>query len=86
MSDLHLARRLERALADDERTNELGVRVVVTDDRVVAAGEVASEERRQAVLAVLRDEEPGRPVDDQLTLSAASVGRQPGHERIEPAG
>lgn len=85
MNDVHLARRLERALADDERTNELGVRIVVTDDRVVAAGEVASDERRRAVLAVLRDEEPGRPVDDQLTLSAEPMGRQPGHERIDPA-
>lgn len=84
MNDVPLERRLERALADDERTNELGVRIVVTGDRVIASGEVASEERRQAVLTVIREEQPGLLVSDQITLSAERVSSNAEHERIDP--
>lgn len=82
MNDVQLERRLERALIDDERTHEMGVRVVVAGGRVIASGEVASEERRQAVLAVISEADPGLPVSDQLTLPAAPPPS--GHERITP--
>jgi hypothetical protein len=51
---------------------------------VIASGEVASEERRQAVLAVIREEQPGLSVSDQITVSAERVSRHPEHERIDP--
>jgi hypothetical protein len=83
MSEAHVARRLEKALADDERTNELGVRIQATDERVIAVGEVASEERRQAVLSVLREHDPGRTVTDQITISAEALDRPAGHEAMQ---
>lgn len=82
MNEVQLVRRLERALADDDRTHEMGVRIVCTGDRIVAQGEVASEERRRAVLAVIREAEPGLPVSDQLTLTAEPVRHAAEHERI----
>lgn len=84
MNDIQLERRLERALIDDARTHEMGVRVVVAGGCVVASGEVASEERRQAVLAVIREADPGLPVADQLTLAEPDAPAPGGHERIVP--
>ena len=84
MNDVQLERRLERALIDDERTHALGVRVVGAGGRVVASGEVASEERRQAVLAVICEADPGLPVSDQLTLATPDAPPPSGHERITP--
>jgi hypothetical protein len=83
MSDQQTARRLEKALADDERTGELGIRVRATGRGLVAHGEVASEDRRQAVLAVLRDLEPGIAISDQLTLSGDAMTPPEGTEKIE---
>ena len=82
MSDHHAARRLEKALADDERTNELGITVRADADRVVAQGEVASEERRQTVLQVLRELAPEQDIADHLTVSSDDVAPPPGHESI----
>ncbi|HET7689467.1 MAG TPA: hypothetical protein VFK41_03750 [Nocardioidaceae bacterium] len=83
MNDPHQARRLEKALADDERTHELGVHVVATPQRILAQGEVASEERRQNVLDVLREHAPDVPVTDQLTVSADAVSPPVSHEGIQ---
>lgn len=85
-SDIHLARRLEKALVDDERTHELGIHVHVRSGRLIAQGEVASEERRQRVLEVLREHAPDHEIADQLTLSAEPVTPSPGHEHIDGQG
>lgn len=82
MNDSREARRLERALMDDERTHELGIQVLCVGHRIVAQGEVASEERRQRVLQVLREAAPEVEVDDQLTLSAESVVPPADRERL----
>jgi hypothetical protein len=83
VTDVHLARRLEKALGDDERTNELGVRIRVTDvERILVEGEVASEERRHAVLDVIREHEPELLITDHLTVSAEAVVPPPGREAI----
>ena len=79
MNDAHLARRLEKALADDERTNELGVHVLATSERLVAVGEVATEDRRQTVLEVLHEHEPQLRITDQITVSSAAL--DPPHRR-----
>jgi osmotically-inducible protein OsmY len=86
MNDIRTARRLEKALIDDERTHELGVHVHVIEGRVVAQGEVASEDRRQRVLDVLREVAPDVEVSDQLTLSAEPVGEPPASERLRGQG
>lgn len=82
MNDIHLARRLEKALVDDPRTNELGIRIHAHDGRIIAQGEVASDERRQRVLDVLHELEPDLHITDQLTLSAEPVSQPPGREEI----
>ncbi len=83
MSDQHLARRLEKALADDERTNELGITVRADADRIVAQGEVASDERRQTVLEVLQELEPEQTITDHLTVSADEVAPPSSREAIQ---
>jgi polyhydroxyalkanoate synthesis regulator phasin len=86
MNESREARRLERVLIDDDRTHELGVQVLAVGDRIVAHGEVASEERRQRVLEVLREAAPDHQVEDQLTLSAEPVERPSGQETLPAPG
>lgn len=86
MNESREARRLERILIDDERTHELGVQVLALGDRIVAHGEVASEERRQRVLEVLREAAPDCRVEDQLTLSAEPVEHPSGQESLPAPG
>lgn len=82
MNDTHLINQLERALVNDERTHELGVRLRLAGGRVIADGEVATEARRQQVVKVLEDQETGLEICDQLTLSAEPVVHTEGTERI----
>lgn len=84
MTDNHTARRLEKALADDARTHELGIGIRVQGDRLVAYGEVASAQRRDAVVAVLQEHEPDAHVSDQITISADAVDPPRRHELIQP--
>lgn len=81
-SGTHLINQLERALAGDERTHELGIRLRLAGDRVIADGEVATEARRQQVIRVLEEQETGLEICDQLTLSAEPVVHTKGAERI----
>jgi hypothetical protein len=74
-TEIQLARRLEKALAEDPRTNELGIQVSVARGLVVLHGEVASDERRLAVLEVVWDQVPEADVDDRLFISADTVER-----------
>jgi hypothetical protein len=82
MNDEHTARRLEKALGEHERTHELGIRIHASGDRLIAQGEVASHERRQAVLDVLRELAPGATVTDQITVSADALQPPAGTEPI----
>jgi hypothetical protein len=68
----HTNQRVEQAIANDARTNELGIRVECIDQRVLVRGEVASEERRDAVLTVVREQLPEAQIVDQLRLSDAT--------------
>lgn len=81
-SGIHLINQLERALAGDERTHELGIRLRLAGDRVIADGEVASEARRRQVIQVLEEQETGLAISDQLTLSAEPVVPTQGTEVI----
>jgi hypothetical protein len=66
----YMARRLEQRLGEDERTAELGIRIQLRGDRLFAEGQVMSEERRQAVIALIHEFEPEAEVVDQLTVTA----------------
>jgi hypothetical protein len=78
-----LARDLERVIAADPRTNELGIRIQVRGDHLVVSGEVASEERRGTVLEVVREHATGLEIVDYIMLSAPGPGG-PAHEQIDP--
>lgn len=67
--DTYAAGQVERALAGDPRTHELGVRVEVDGDDVILHGEVASEERRRLVGEVAAQEMPQRTVRNQVTVT-----------------
>jgi hypothetical protein len=64
--------RWPQAIANDLRTNELGIRVEVIDRRVVICGEVASADRRAAVLTVAREHLPEAEIVDEIQLSDAA--------------
>jgi len=72
MKHEHTNQRVEQAIANDARTNELGVRIDCIDQRVLVRGEVASEERRAAVLEVVREQLPEAEIVDHLHLSDAT--------------
>lgn len=79
----HTNQRVEQAIANDARTNELGVRIECIDRRVVVRGEVASDKRRDAVLTVVHEQLPEAQVIDRLRLSDAT--QPPGRtEVVEP--
>ncbi|MFL6089684.1 MAG: BON domain-containing protein [Aeromicrobium sp.] len=83
MNTSHANQRLEQAIANDLRTNELGIRVQVIDHRVVLRGEVASEERRAAVLTVAQEHMPASHIIDEIRLSDAADPPD-GTERVDP--
>ncbi|WP_040778860.1 MULTISPECIES: BON domain-containing protein [Nocardia] len=73
---------LRRALAEDPRTAELGVQVTIRGDVVVLGGEVSSEERKQQMETVVREQLPHARIhnDVHVTRPAAPVET----ETLEP--
>lgn len=84
MNETRLLRELERRLVDDERTHELTVHLRVSGGRIVAEGDVATDQRRRAILHVLAENAAGMPVTDQLTVSAEPVAGATRPERVAP--
>ncbi|MFD7658115.1 BON domain-containing protein [Actinosynnema sp. NPDC059797] len=76
----YLSARLRRALAEDPRTTEQGVRVTVRGDNVLLSGSVASDERRDALKAVIHDVAPELTVLDDVKV--VPVGAPAGREEI----
>jgi osmotically-inducible protein OsmY len=64
----YLVAHVREALARDGRTNELHVDVTVAGRRVFLTGEVASEERRQAVRDVVSELLPDHDVHNETTV------------------
>jgi hypothetical protein len=69
---------LERTLAEDEATAELGVRLSAVGDRVLVRGNVASAQRREEVLARVSQQCGGLAVVDELTCAEADLAQAPG--------
>ncbi|MET1074828.1 MAG: BON domain-containing protein [Umezawaea sp.] len=68
----YLSARLRRAIAEDPRTTELGVRVTVRGDHVLLSGDVACAERRAELEAVVHEIAPDlQVVDDVRVVSVA---------------
>ncbi len=66
---------IRRALAEDPRTAEMGVRVNVRGDQVHLSGEVATEQRRDDLEAVLAEVAPDVSVSNDVRVSDI---REPG--------
>jgi hypothetical protein len=64
----YLAGRIERALAEDPRTHELGVCVEVKEGVVYLRGEVAGERRRQLVAEVAREAAPRLTTRNEVSV------------------
>jgi osmotically-inducible protein OsmY len=60
---------VRRALAEDPRTAEMGVRVNVRGDHVHLSGEVATEERRGTLEQVLAEVVPDCAVHNDVRVS-----------------
>lgn len=67
----YAAARLHRALAEDPRTAELGVRVSVRGDTVFLAGQVASRQRREALDTVVAEHAPDLDVRNDVRVVPA---------------
>ncbi|GLX01501.1 MULTISPECIES: BON domain-containing protein [Microtetraspora] len=73
----YVAARVQRALAEDERTVELGIRVDVRGNQIFLRGRVSAPERRLLIEDVAREAAPGLSVHNEITLVEV---REPGEE------
>ncbi|ACU35747.1 BON domain-containing protein [Actinosynnema pretiosum subsp. pretiosum] len=76
----YLAARLRRAIAEDPRTTEMGVRITVRGDTALLSGDVASPERRAELEAVIHDVAPELTVLDDVKV--VPVGEPEGQEDL----
>ncbi|ATE53410.1 MULTISPECIES: phospholipid-binding protein [Actinosynnema] len=76
----YLAARLRRAIAEDPRTTEMGVRITVRGDTALLSGDVASPERRAELEAVIHDVAPELTVLDDVKVVPA--GEPEGQEDL----
>jgi osmotically-inducible protein OsmY len=69
---------VRRALAEDERTAELGIRVSVRGDAILLSGDVECEHRRAEIETVLREVASDMRVvnDIRVTEVGEPVGRE----------
>lgn len=71
---------LRRALAEDPRTSELGIRVTVRGDAIQLAGDVTCAGRRDDIEAVLHDIAPQMRVLNDIRVT--EVGAPTGSEEL----
>ncbi len=65
---------VRQALAQDPRTNELGVQIAFVGERLHLSGAAASAEHRDAILAVAREVAPGCELVDDVTVNDLTEG------------
>ncbi|MFJ2031835.1 BON domain-containing protein [Streptosporangium sp. NPDC087985] len=73
----YVAARVQRALAEDERTSELGIRVDIRGGQLFLRGQVSGAERRTLIAAVAEEAAPGLTVRNEITVMDV---RGPGEE------
>jgi hypothetical protein len=83
MDDGYTAEHIHQALASDERVSEPELRVKVISRRVIVTGDIHTEERRAAVVDVIRDLDPELVVDNQTTVIGTTPQAEPTVEHIE---
>lgn len=77
----YLASRIERALAQDPRTHELGIHADVRGDVVYLRGEVAAEQRRRLVTEVVQAAAPELAIRNEVSVAEIMP---PGQEETLP--
>jgi hypothetical protein len=77
MHDTYQLRDVERRLAEDERTSELGVQLTEHGGRLFVRGQVSSEAAREAVLSVIREMCPESDVVDEMSCTEGSLSQGP---------
>jgi hypothetical protein len=77
MTGTYQLRDVERRLAEEAATAELGVHLTEHGTKVVVHGQVSSEDSRRAVLERVASLCPGREVLDQLTCAEQTLSRPP---------
>jgi hypothetical protein len=65
----YLAAHIQQRLAEDPRTAEQGIRAFVRDRQVFLRGDLPSRERKDRVLAVVRELLPEHEIHDELGLT-----------------
>jgi hypothetical protein len=78
MPDSYQLKDVERRLAEDERTHELGIHLQARGERLFVEGPVSSERARSAVLEIVREECPGCEVVDEMVADEEGLGTAPG--------
>ena len=79
-SEQYLAANLRRAVAEDPRTAELGVRVTVRGDHVMLSGDVTCENRRKDLEEVLHEAAPELTIFNDVRVTPA--GEPEGEEDL----
>jgi malonyl CoA-acyl carrier protein transacylase len=69
---------VERLLAEDDRTSELQIRLTMTAGQLVVRGRVASLERIERVLQIIREQCPDVPLVDELEADEETLAKVPG--------
>lgn len=73
----YVAARVQRALAEDDRTSEQGIHVDIRRDQMFLRGKVSGEERRRLVALVAAETAPGMTVYNEVIVVEAG---DPGQE------
>jgi osmotically-inducible protein OsmY len=74
------ATRLQQALAEDPRTTELGIKVLVRPGHVFLRGDVMSPARRDLLTEVVAERAPGLTIHNEVRV--AEVGEPAGEETL----
>jgi hypothetical protein len=62
----YVAARVQRAIAEDERTNELGIKVDIRGDQLFLRGQVCEGAQRERVAEVAAEAAPGLVVHNEV--------------------
>ncbi|WP_063125166.1 BON domain-containing protein [Nocardia arizonensis] len=77
---------LRRALAEDPRTCELGIRVTIRGETVIIDGEVESEHRRGMLETVVRELLPRAEVHNEVRIGRCDApDHHEGQVRTDPS-
>lgn len=77
MTGTYQLKDVERRLAEEATTAELGVHLTQHGEKVVVHGEVSSEDSRRAVLERVSSLCPGRELVDELTCAEQTLSSPP---------